>query len=630
MAGDRKWYPPASHPDPAHRDLYAAAEPPAGPAPAAAAPVTAPPTAPADPAGGPRRGRVAWLVALGVVVVALLVGIVGVVELGRGPASSAPATAVSLEAVGSVGDDPFATAMTVHEVAAFPTAVARVLGSQPPPAPSAAGPAVLMGTLPGLYGGTQQQAACDARQQETFLAQSADKARAWAGVEGIDPSGITAFIDGLVPVVLTRDTLVTNHGFRDGRATSLQSVLQAGTAVMIDSTGLPRIKCSCGNPLLAPAPATGTLAPQGVAWPGFDPAHVTVVTPGPAATTIQIIDLDRGQLVPTPIGATAAPGSPASPGAPRATTTTTAAPSAGSTAGDTTVAIELGNPVSGGQDEELLVHHGPLDQGAWDVAYRTTDEIDAIAYGNGAFLALVVSSCRGASSCAPSTKVLRADASGASWTTVATVGKRLSALAFGDGRWLAPFSAGDPETDPSVNAYESTDGTTWTVRPLVGADGFFEGFSSLAYGGGRWVAVRPAHEGGSPSTLFTSTDGTNWSRTGGGGPGDGSIGYGPPGWLETGHHMDATTGAVSGSVQRSTDGASWSVSPTAPTTAGVGPPVFRDGHWYAASQPSFGAAAPSATTIDLLRSDDGVAWTTAGSIPVPAGASVGQLATASP
>ncbi|MGH3907098.1 MAG: DUF6777 domain-containing protein, partial [Pseudonocardiaceae bacterium] len=42
------------------------------------------------------------------------------------------------------------------------------------------------------------------------------------------------------------DTRVTNHGYRDGKATDRQAVLQAGTAVLVDEKGRPRVKCGCG------------------------------------------------------------------------------------------------------------------------------------------------------------------------------------------------------------------------------------------------------------------------------------------------------------------------------------------------------------------------------------------------
>ena len=104
----------------------------------------------------------------------------------------------------------------------------------------------------GLYGGSGDSHVCDPQQLIAFLQQHPDKASAWASILGISPSGIANYVNSLTPVVLTVDTLVTNHGFRNGRATTLQSVLQAGTAVMVDATGTPRVKCNCGNPLTPP------------------------------------------------------------------------------------------------------------------------------------------------------------------------------------------------------------------------------------------------------------------------------------------------------------------------------------------------------------------------------------------
>ena len=48
------------------------------------------------------------------------------------------------------------------------------------------------------------------------------------------------------------DTLVVNHGFADGRATPRESVLQKGSAVLVDDLGVPRTRCACGNPLTRP------------------------------------------------------------------------------------------------------------------------------------------------------------------------------------------------------------------------------------------------------------------------------------------------------------------------------------------------------------------------------------------
>ena len=82
-----------------------------------------------------------------------------------------------------------------------------------------------------------------------FLQANPEKAAAWAGVLGISAASIPGYVAELTPVILRSDTYVTNHGFAGGRATTLTSVLQAGTAVMVDKFGTPRVKCYCGNPL---------------------------------------------------------------------------------------------------------------------------------------------------------------------------------------------------------------------------------------------------------------------------------------------------------------------------------------------------------------------------------------------
>ena len=143
---------------------------------------------------------------------------------------------------------------------------------------------------------------CDPAKLVTYLGANPDKAKAWASVLGIDPAGIAAYVGTLTPVVLTTDTLVTNHGYANGHATSLQSVLQAGTAVMVDATGTPRVKCNCGNPLAPPEPITVTKT-QGTPWPGYSPTAVTVIKPGPPTKTLTLINTKTGDDYPQAVGA---------------------------------------------------------------------------------------------------------------------------------------------------------------------------------------------------------------------------------------------------------------------------------------------------------------------------------------
>ena len=125
----------------------------------------------------------------------------------------------------------------------------------------------------GLYGGTGADA-CSAASMATFFDAHPDRAAAWARAQGIEPSDIRSFLQSLTPVVLRTDTAVTNHGFRDGRANAYQAVLQAGTAVMVDEYGVPRVRCACGNPLDVPE-ARDEVRYTGETWSelGTDPSR---------------------------------------------------------------------------------------------------------------------------------------------------------------------------------------------------------------------------------------------------------------------------------------------------------------------------------------------------------------------
>jgi hypothetical protein len=217
---------------------------------------------------------------------------------------------IFLEPAAATGPDPFtpsvasATAPTPAPSSPTVTASPSAGASVAPPSPSAATAvrATTGGTV-GLYGGTMNNGECDKDQLVAFLEANPDKARAWAAVHGIEPSAIRDFVDGLTPVTLKRDTRVTNHGFRDGIADARQSVLQAGTAVLVDDRGVPRARCFCGNPLLEPFPAQVTPTYTGDAWPGFTPDDVTVIAPAPAPLAeIPVVDAQTGTIFARPPG----------------------------------------------------------------------------------------------------------------------------------------------------------------------------------------------------------------------------------------------------------------------------------------------------------------------------------------
>jgi hypothetical protein len=113
-----------------------------------------------------------------------------------------------------------------------------------------------------------------------FLESHPDRAAAWARAEGIRPSDIGPFLASLTSVVLRTDTAVTNHGFRNGVANAFQSVLQAGTAVLVDEHGVPRVRCACGNPLQGPT-ARQHVRYTGQTWPELARRPITVIRKAP-------------------------------------------------------------------------------------------------------------------------------------------------------------------------------------------------------------------------------------------------------------------------------------------------------------------------------------------------------------
>jgi hypothetical protein len=133
------------------------------------------------------------------------------------------------------------------------------------------------------------------------LQQNPDKGNAWASTLGIPPDQISTYVQRLTPVILRSDTRLTNHGFKKGRATSFQTVLQAGTAVLVDDKGDVVTKCYCGNPLTAPVsypPVYG-----GPKWTGFSSNNLTIIRQNVTVITIFIlIDIRTNQPFQRPAG----------------------------------------------------------------------------------------------------------------------------------------------------------------------------------------------------------------------------------------------------------------------------------------------------------------------------------------
>jgi hypothetical protein len=225
-------------------------------------PPTSPPAGPPPSAASPGNGITISrnvVIALLVVVAIVAAGVAGALLFSG--SDEASAATVDLEPIASSGDNPF-----------MPSVGTDQPDVTPPPESSGAFP----GNTEGLYGGSLHQSSCEPEKMIAFLDAHPDKAAAWASVLRIRTVDIRRYVGELTPVILRTDTAVTNHGFANGTATTIPAILQAGTAVLVDKYGIPRVKCYCGNPLTPPVVYTKPVY-IGPRWTTFTPSGVTII-----------------------------------------------------------------------------------------------------------------------------------------------------------------------------------------------------------------------------------------------------------------------------------------------------------------------------------------------------------------
>jgi hypothetical protein len=356
-------------------------------------------------------------------------------------------------------------------------------------------------------------------------------------------------------------------------------VLQAGTAVMVDATGTPRVKCNCGNPLTPPE-LINPMHYRGTAWPGYTPTQVTVVKGGTTASNITVMNITTGDNY---------------------------TQSTGSSAGEWVAAEELGL----GTDNERTVIVTSTDGLTWTTAAtRPGDRFAALAYGDGKWVAVApydvnsnvyvstdlhtwkqvaIIAAQGFGVAYGNGRWVIVGAQGGqlqeavaytstdltSWTQATAISgpiqreqlQGLRAVAFGDGKWLAVASREDPYGLHGHLTYSSTDGVTWTAEPL----GLGVGYKSrIAFGAGHFVVSASNMQGSDSSiladgTIEISTDGhalTNVPSSAFTGNGLVGIAYGN-GWLAVASHQDDPhrqyeTGSFTSTFFTSPDAKSWS------------------------------------------------------------------------
>lgn len=499
---------------------------------------------------------------------------------------------VALEPAKDDGPDPFTDSVSLTDYDGVPAAAGEVVRVtfEELPDDDGTGTRRADGAVAGLYGGTTDGSTCDVAKLEAFLTDPANgsKADAWADVLGIGTDEISTYLSTLTPTTLTVDTRVTNHGFAGGRATPRQSVLQAGSAVLVDDVGVPRVRCSCGNPLTEPESLDlGTAATTGTPWSGFDTARV--VTPAPASApigTFTLVDLEDGSTFEREAGSLEA----------------------------TWVAVAGSGTPTGGRGAlgDSGSVHVSTDGATWDEVLRTEQSMNAVEHGDGRFVA-VGATAGGAG-------VVMASDNGTTWSEPVDTGAALVDVAYGDGTWVA--LAAD-------RTYTSSDGANWQEQAPLPLE--FEGISAgaIAHGPDGFIvstySCGASRCPGGPGLL--STDGVSWTQAatamgagvGGAGVHSASLAatdeYAIAGYsfaeLPAGASMaDQTTDPTIARV--STEGAA------AVTLAEGSPYLFglsaAGGRWYGVG--STDSPMPS-DTAGVWTSDDLSTWTRVGEVAAP-------------
>ncbi|MGW3180106.1 DUF6777 domain-containing protein [Kitasatospora sp. NPDC001119] len=215
------------------------------------------------------------------------------------------ANEVALQAPADPGPDPFTPSVETQGVSApapgsaVPTPAPTVTptAQHPGGASSRSGSPTALhsveGSSAGLYAGSMGKPSCDTERLVRMLS-TGDTGRAWASAAGIAQADVPGYLRSLTSAYLRVDTRVTNHTYKSGAVVEYQSALEAGTAVLVDAQGVPRVRCSCGNPLKPPALVSNARY-TGKAWAGFQPSTLIIVVPAARPVTeIILVNVETG------------------------------------------------------------------------------------------------------------------------------------------------------------------------------------------------------------------------------------------------------------------------------------------------------------------------------------------------
>lgn len=168
---------------------------------------------------------------------------------------------------------------------------------------------------PGFYAGVEKVADCDREQISAFLASNAKTANVfaaaldsdgtlyWAGGQRLSSSDLRSYVGELTPARLRFDTRATHHALVEGDSPGVQAVFEAGTAVLVDATGLPRVRCVSGSPITSPVAMSQAPTVVGRPWAGYRPGALAVASRSEVVmTSFTLADLRSGTAFERPAG----------------------------------------------------------------------------------------------------------------------------------------------------------------------------------------------------------------------------------------------------------------------------------------------------------------------------------------
>jgi hypothetical protein len=191
------------------------------------------------------------------------------------------------------------------------------------------------------------------------------------------------------------------------------------------------------------------------------------------------------------------------------------------------------------------------------------------------------------------------------WRNPLPQGNHLSAMAYGNGAFVAVGDSGTTLTSP--------DGATWTAR----SSGTTNGLLGIAYGNGAFVAI------GDSGVILSSPDGATWTqRSFSNDYGLASVAYGNGIFVAVGESGSIgpgpTGGKLFGTILTSPDGITWTARSLGTATYPLCGIAYGNGIFIAVGNPppavfnplsSEQAVTSSGLDAIILTSSDGITWT---------------------